>query len=164
MATSTLSRLPAVGGTTILSRVSGLVIPCVGAVIKDDQGRLLLIKRGHEPGAGLWSLPGGRIEAGETDAEALVREMREETGLAVQAGPLVGRVRRPAQGGPAAGGREDAVLDIRDYAATVTGGTLRAGDDAAEARWVAASELPRLPVTEGLVEALTSWGVLGEER
>jgi 8-oxo-dGTP diphosphatase len=163
--------------------VPGLVIPCVGAVIKDDQGRLLLIKRGHEPGAGLWSLPGGRIEAGETDAEALVREMREETGLAVQVGPLVGRVRRPATGGPAAaggqedpaaaggqedpaaaGGQEDAVLDIRDYAATVTGGTLRAGDDAAEARWVAASELPRLPVTEGLVEALTSWGVLGKER
>ena len=136
----------------ILGRVSGVVIPCVGAVIKDDQGRLLLIKRGHEPGAGLWSLPGGRIEPGETDAEALVREMREETGLAVQAGPLVGRVRRPAPGGQ--------VLDIRDYAATVIGGTLRAGDDAAEARWVAASELPRIPITEGLVEALTSWGVL----
>ena len=128
------------------------VVPCVGAVIKDEQGRLLLIKRGHEPGAGLWSLPGGRIEPGETDAAALVREMREETGLEVQAGPLLGRVRRPAPG--------STVLDIRDYAATVTGGTLRAGDDAAEARWVAVSELPSLPVTDGLVEALTDWGVL----
>jgi len=139
----------------ILNGVSGSVIPCVGAVIKDDQGRLLLIKRGHEPGAGLWSIPGGRIEPGETDAEAMVREMREETGLAVQVGPLLGRVRRPAQDGN--------VLDIRDYAATVTGGTLRAGDDAAEARWVAVSELPSLPITEGLVEALTSWDVLSQE-
>jgi 8-oxo-dGTP diphosphatase len=132
------------------------VIRCVGAVIKDDQGRLLLIKRGHEPGAGLWSLPGGRIEPGETDAQALVREMREETGLAVEAGPLLGSVRRPAPGGD--------VLDIRDYTATITGGTLRPGDDAADARWVAASELPRMPITEGLVEALTSWGVLSHGR
>ena len=136
----------------ILNGVSGSVIPCVGAVIKDDQGRLLLIKRGHEPGAGLWSIPGGRIEPGETDAEAMVREMREETGLAVQVGPLLGRVRRPAQDGN--------VLDIRDYAATVTGGTLRAGDDAAQARWVAPGELALLPVTDGLVAALTNWGVL----
>jgi mutator protein MutT len=128
----------------------------VGAVIKDDQGRLLLIKRGHAPGAGLWSLPGGRIEAGETDAEALVREMREETGLAVEPGQLVGTVRRPAQDGD--------ILDIRDYAATVTGGTLHAGDDAAEARWVAPGELESLPLTEGLVEALTSWGVLRQRR
>ena len=133
--------------------MSGYVIPCVGAVIKDDRGRLLLIKRGHAPGAGLWSLPGGRIEPGETDAEALVREMREETGLVIEAGQLIGTVRRPAQDG--------GLLDIRDYAATVTGGTLRAGDDAADARWVAASELEILPITEGLVEALTSWGVLG---
>ena len=78
--------------------MSGSVIPCVGAVIKDGQGRLLLIKRGHEPGAGLWSLPGGRIEPGETDAEALVREIREETGLMIEAGQLIGTVRRPNPG------------------------------------------------------------------
>jgi 8-oxo-dGTP diphosphatase len=150
----TIPRLPTRPGAPILSRVSGSVIPCVGAVIKDDQGRLLLIKRGHEPGAGLWSLPGGRIEPGETDAEALVREMREETGLAVQAGPLLGSVRRPAPGGM--------VLDIRDYGATITGGTLRAGDDAAEARWVAPGDLAGLPITEGLVEALTDWDVLSQ--
>ena len=154
MVSRTIPRLPTRPGAPILSHVSGSVIPCVGAVIKDDQGRLLLIKRGHEPGAGLWSLPGGRIEPAETDAEALVREMREETGLAVQAGPLLGSVRRPAPGG--------LVLDIRDYAATITGGTLHAGDDAAEARWVAPGELPSLPITEGLVEALTDWGVLSQ--
>ncbi len=156
MASGTAPGLPSRCGAPILNRVPDSVIPCVGAVIKDDQGRLLLIKRGHEPGAGLWSLPGGRIEPGETDAEALVRETREETGLTVQAGPLLGTVRRPVPG--------DTVLDIRDYAATVTGGTLRAGDDAADARWVAAGELASLPITEGLAEALTSWGVLRRGR
>ena len=129
------------------------VIPCVGAVIKDGQGRLLLIKRGHAPAAGLWSLPGGRIEPGETDAEALVREMREETGLVIEAGQLIGTARRPAQDG--------SVFDIRDYAATVIGGTLRPGDDAADARWVDASELAALPLTGGLAETLTGWGILG---
>ena len=139
----------------ILSGVSDSRILCVGAVVTDGRGRLLLIQRGHDPGAGLWSLPGGRIEAGETDAEALVREMEEETGLTVEPGRLIGQVDRP--------GRAGDVLDIRDYAATVTGGMLRPGDDAADARWVAPEDLAVLPVTEGLVEALTEWGVLGEE-
>jgi ADP-ribose pyrophosphatase YjhB (NUDIX family) len=125
----------------------------VGAIVTDRQGRLLMIKRGHDPGAGLWSIPGGRIEPGETDAEALVREMIEETGLTVEVGRLIGRVRRPGLGG--------AVVDIRDYAATVTGGTLRPGDDAADARWVASAELESLDITEGLIDALTGWGVLG---
>ena len=147
--------MPASARASILNRVSGPVVPCVGAVIKDDRGRLLLIRRGHAPGAGLWSLPGGRVEPGETDTEALVREMREETGLEIEAGQLIGRVRRP--------GPDGAVLDIRDYAATVAGGTLRAGDDAADARWVDASELASLPVTEGLLEALIRWGVLTRE-
>jgi len=134
--------------------VSGSVIPCVGAVVTDGRGRLLMIKRGHEPGAGLWSIPGGRIEPGETDTEALVREMFEETGLAVEVGRLIGRVQRPGPNGT--------VIDIRDYAATVTGGMLRPGDDAADARWVEAADLDSLEITEGLIEALTGWGVLGQ--
>jgi len=133
--------------------VSASVIPCVGAIVTDGQGRLLMIKRGHEPGAGLWSIPGGRIEPGESDIEAVVREMIEETGLTVEVGRLIGRVQRPGVNG--------AVIDIRDYAATVTGGTLRAGDDAADARWVAPAELQSLDITEGLIDALTDWGVLG---
>jgi 8-oxo-dGTP diphosphatase len=133
--------------------VSVSVIPCVGAVVTDEQGRLLMIQRGHDPGAGLWSIPGGRIEPGETDAQALVREMLEETNLQVKVGKLIGHVQWQGPGGT--------VIDIRDYAATVTGGTLRAGDDAADARWVATAELARLDVTEGLIEALTEWGVLG---
>jgi 8-oxo-dGTP diphosphatase len=132
--------------------VSGSVIPCVGAVATDERGRLLMIKRGREPGAGLWSIPGGRIEPGETDAEALVREMLEETSLTVEVGRLLGRVQRPFLDG--------AVIDIRDYAVTVTGGTLCPGDDAADARWVAAGELNSLKITGGLIEALTEWGVL----
>jgi len=128
------------------------VIPCVGAIITDAAGRLLLIKRGHEPGKGLWSIPGGRVEPGETDEQAVIREVREETGLAVRAGRLIGAVRRPAPGG--------AVLDIRDYAATVTGGTLTAGDDADDARWAGKAELAGLPLTDGLADALTAWGVL----
>lgn len=128
------------------------IIPCVGAIVVDHEGRLLLIKRGHEPGMGLWSLPGGRIEPGETDIEALAREVREETGLTVRAGRLIGSVRRPSGDGR--------VFDIRDYAATVTGGSLTAGDDAAQARWVSAAELDALRLTDGLLETLTAWGVL----
>ncbi|HEY2489892.1 MAG TPA: NUDIX domain-containing protein [Streptosporangiaceae bacterium] len=129
------------------------IVPCVGAIITDAAGRLLLIKRGHEPGKGLWSIPGGRVEPGETDEQAVIREVREETGLVVQPGRLIGAVRRPAPAG--------AMLDIRDYAATVTGGTLAAGDDADDARWAGPAELPGLSLTDGLAEALTDWGVLG---
>jgi ADP-ribose pyrophosphatase YjhB (NUDIX family) len=130
-------------------------IPCVGAIVRDDAGRLLLVQRGHDPEAGRWSLPGGRVEPGETDAEALAREMHEETGLIVTAGPLVGGVERPGLAGT--------VLDIRDYEATVTGGQLAAGDDAAAARWVAAADVTALPLTTGLAEALRAWGVLDPE-
>jgi ADP-ribose pyrophosphatase YjhB (NUDIX family) len=126
-------------------------VPCVGAIITGPGG-LLLIKRGHEPEAGRWSLPGGRVEPGETDHEALAREVREETGLLVTPGPLVGEVERPA-----AGGR---VLVIRDYAATVTGGELAAGDDAQDARWVGARDLQGLSLSSGLEEALYGWRVL----
>jgi 8-oxo-dGTP diphosphatase len=129
------------------------VIPCVGAVIKDNLGRLLLIQRGHEPGKGLWSVPGGRIEDGESDADALVREVREETGLIVAPGRLIGTVRRPS-------GIAGSVFDIRDYAAEVTGGTLVPGDDADDATWAGPGELDSLPMTPGLLEALRSWDVL----
>jgi len=123
------------------------MVRCVGAVVLDRSGRLLVILRGHTPSEGLWSVPGGRVEAGESDAAALTREVLEETGLVVTCGRLIGSVRRGA-------------YDIHDYAASVTGGVLRAGSDAAGARWVTPAELRALPVTPGLVEALTEWGVL----
>ena len=105
----------------------------------DDQARA-------RAGRGLWSIPGGRIEPGETDAEALAREMLEETNLTVEVGPLLGRVQRPFLDG--------AVIDIRDYAVTVTGGTLRPGDDAADARWVAAADLHHWTLPRALLKPL----------
>jgi 8-oxo-dGTP diphosphatase len=128
-------------------------VPCAGAVITDSDGRLLLIRRGHEPEAGLWSLPGGRVEPGETGAQAMIREVREETGLRVRPVRLLGEVERPGLAG--------AVVVISDYLAEVTGGRLDAGDDAADARWVTPQELSRLPLTGGLAQALAAWGVLG---
>lgn len=127
-------------------------MPCAGAVVHDAAGRLLLIRRGQEPGRGLWSLPGGRCEPGETAAETAVREVREETGLDVLAGRLVGRVERAGLG--------SAVYLIDDVACTVVGGELAPGDDADDARWVDAAGLALLPLTEGLLDALTGWHVL----
>src|SRR5260370_37613258 len=103
-------------------------VPCAGAIIRDETGRLLLILRGHEPGKGLWSVPGGRIEPGETDQQAVTREVGEETGLEVTCGALLGAVERP--------GLDGAVIDIRDYLVVVTGGELAAGGGAPEIRWV----------------------------
>jgi 8-oxo-dGTP diphosphatase len=127
-------------------------VPCAGAVVRDQAGRLLLVRRGREPSRGRWSLPGGRVEAGETAADAVVREVREETGLDVLAGPPIGRVERPGPGG--------VTYVIEDIACTVRGGQLRAGDDADDVRWVDRAELAALPLTDGLLEALTGWNVV----
>ena len=72
-------------------------VPCVGALVHDDEGRLLLVRRRNEPGAGRWSVPGGRVEPGETDADAVRREVLEETGLHVTVGLRVGTVERPVR-------------------------------------------------------------------
>ncbi len=122
-------------------------VPCVGGLVYDDDGRLLLIRRANEPGRGRWSIPGGRVEPGETDTVAVAREMAEETGLTVVPGALVGRVRR----GP---------YVIADYRCTVVGGELQAGDDAADARWCSAEDLAQLPLVDELVETLREWGAL----
>lgn len=130
-------------------------VPCAGAVIKDDAGRLLLVLRGHDPGKGLWSVPGGRIEPGETDEDAVVREVREETGLEVACGRLLGAVERSGHPGD--------IIEIRDYTAVVLGGELAAGDDAADARWFTPGEVLSLDASgeliRGLMSALRSWGV-----
>jgi ADP-ribose pyrophosphatase YjhB (NUDIX family) len=124
----------------------------VGAIVRDGRGRLLLVQRGHAPSAGTWSVPGGRVEPGESDADAVVREVREETGLEVRPGALVGRVERP--------GPEGAVYDIYDYAADVVSGRLSAGTDAADARWVDDDALDGLACSPGLVDQLRAWGIL----
>ena len=123
----------------------GAPIRCVGGLAYDIRGRLLLVRRANEPDRGLWSVPGGRVEPDEDDRAALIREMREETGLRVQPGRLIGQVRR----GP---------YDILDYRCTVVSGTLLAGDDALDVRWCDATELASLPLTAGLLDTLTAWG------
>lgn len=132
-----------------------LRIPCVGGIVRHG-GRLLLVKRGREPARGTWSVPGGRVEAGETDEQATAREVLEETGLRVVVGELVGTVERDA---PAGG-----VYVINDYACRpdddADPDAVRAGDDADDAAWFTAEEVRRLHCSPGLVEALTSWGVL----
>lgn len=134
-----------------MNTVSDSTVRCVGGIVHDELGRLLLIRRANEPGRGLWSVPGGRVEPGETDEDAVVREMREETGLDVIPGTLVGSVRR----GP---------YDIHDYACSIAGGTLRAGDDADEAQWIDAGTLIELDkrgqLAELLFVTLRDWSVL----
>ena len=129
------------------------VVRCVGAVVHDAAGRLLLIQRGHDPHRGLWSLPGGRIEAGESPEQAIVREVREETGLDVVPGRPVGQVTIPGEG---------VVFQVVDFACTLTGtdGDPVPGDDAAAAMFADAVTLDRLPTTPLLIETLRGWGVL----
>jgi ADP-ribose pyrophosphatase YjhB (NUDIX family) len=125
---------------------SGLAV-CAGAVVRDADGRLLLIRRRHDPSAGLWSIPGGRVEPGELPEQAAAREVLEETGLAVSVGALLGTV--------VLAGR----YLVHDFAATVVGGTLRAGDDATDARWCAPAEVRALELTPGLLDELARMGL-----
>jgi ADP-ribose pyrophosphatase YjhB (NUDIX family) len=117
----------------------------VGAIVFDDAGRVLLIERAKPPAAGLWSVPGGRLEPRETLAQAVAREVREETGLIVEVGTLACVVERMA---------DDYHFVILDYFARVAGGTLAAASDARAARFVDYDEIQALPVTDGLADVL----------
>ncbi|MGH9245905.1 MAG: NUDIX hydrolase [Acidimicrobiales bacterium] len=124
---------------------------CVGAIAVDD-GQLLMIRRGRGPAAGSWTLPGGRVERGETLAEAVVRELAEETSLEAVCGDLVGWVERIA---------DDYHYVILDFAVTVL--DIRdpvAGTDAAEAAWVPLSEVAERQLTEGLAEFLHEHAII----
>jgi mutator protein MutT len=115
----------------------------VGAVIIDGD-RVLLVKRGHAPLKGEWSLPGGAVELGETLEEAVVREVLEETGLQVAVGPLVEifeRIEKSPDGDVAYH------FVIVDYACAAVSGRVQHASDADEARWVHISELPAFRIT-----------------
>jgi 8-oxo-dGTP diphosphatase len=116
----------------------------VGAVILDGD-RVLLVKRGHEPLKGHWSLPGGSVELGETLEDALAREVREETGLEISIGPVVEVFDRIDR---AADGRIMYHFVIVDFACAPAGGSLSHASDAEDARWVPVRDLSAYDVTE----------------
>jgi 8-oxo-dGTP diphosphatase len=134
-------------------------IAAVGAIAIRD-GALLLIRRGHAPSRGRWSLPGGRVEPGETPQQALVREMAEETGLTVEVGELVGEVVRPGPNG--------ATYRIQDFRVrlidTNVGGDKPddaiAGDDALDVAWVAVADVAKRQLSAGLLQTLRLWAVI----
>ena len=109
----------------------------VGAVIVQDN-RVLLIRRGHAPLLGEWSLPGGVLECGETLREGTIREAREETGLVVEIRDLLGVYERVTRSDD---GRVRYHYVLIDFLCRMTGGTLQARSDAAEVRWVEREEL-----------------------
>lgn len=125
----------------------------MGAIVFDDGGRLLLVRRANPPAQGLWSIPGGRVEPGEAWEDAVVRELLEETAVPAAVDRFVGEVRRDAPQGE--------VYVIRDYLMTVPVDAVpRAGDDASAASWFMPQELPSLDTSPGLLEALRGWDLL----
>lgn len=125
-------------------------------------GRVLLVQRGHPPAEGLWTLPGGGVEAGEAVGAALVREVREETGLTITPGPLVEIfevIERDAAGGV------QYHFVILDYLAESSGMDAgQAATDAAGLAWVEWDRVDEYPVTPGLGGVLAkARAMLGEE-
>jgi len=129
----------------------------VGAVVLDGQ-RVLLVKRGHAPLKGQWSLPGGGVETGETLEQAVAREVLEETGVTIEVGPIVevlDRISRDSDG------RVEHHFVLVDFVARPSGGFLRSASDAEEAEWVQLSDLPKYevaPVTMSVIQKASSRG------
>ena len=122
----------------------------VGAIIIED-GRVLLVKRGHPPLAGEWSIPGGVLEVGETLREAAIREAREETCLRVEPADLLGvydRVSRDDDGGTVYH------YVLIDFLCRRVGGEARAADDADEVRWFTLEEAGELVLPEDTAEVI----------
>jgi 8-oxo-dGTP diphosphatase len=124
----------------------------IGAIIIEPGGaRVVLVKRAHPPIQGQWSIPGGALEVGELVRDAAIREAREETGLIIEPGELLGvydRVLRHADG------RVQYHYVLVDFLCRPVGGELRAGTDAAEVRWFTREELPPLNLAQDTQEVI----------
>jgi ADP-ribose pyrophosphatase YjhB (NUDIX family) len=122
----------------------------VGAIVVSD-GALLMVQRGREPAKGLWSIPGGRVEFGEYLAGALTREVKEETGLDIEVGDLIGIAEVVG----------DPHYVILDFGAKIVGNEVPTpSGDVADARWVTFDEVLTLPCTPRFVELMQAWQVL----
>jgi ADP-ribose pyrophosphatase YjhB (NUDIX family) len=123
----------------------------VGAVVISDD-RVLLVRRGHEPLKGEWSLPGGAVELGESLTAAVAREVHEETGLDVEVGPLVEVVDRVQRG---TDGRVAYHFVVVDYLCRPRGeARLTRGSDADDVRWAGVGELWELGVTQVAIDVV----------
>ena len=126
----------------------------VGAVVVDDD-RLLLIRRVDEPGTGTWAFPGGRVERGETIAEAVTRELREETGVEGVCGALIGWSEIVPDD------PEERHLVILDFEVTLLDSQEpTAGSDAGDARWFHVTDVADLTMAPGMAEFLHDHGLI----
>ena len=119
----------------------------VGAIVRDSRGRVLLVRRARPPSVGIWTLPGGKVEPGESPARAIVREVKEETGLDVRVVcfVIVYALRRDGW-----------AYDIHEHLCALVDEAqpLVPGDDAADARWVERAELAALGVNADTIAVI----------
>ncbi len=117
-----------------------------------DEDRLLLIRRGTDPGRGRWSLPGGRVEAGEALVAAVVRELREESGLEGLCGPMLGWVERM--------GVDHHFVIVNFRVDILDDASPTAGSDADEAAWTSFEQLGTTDLADGLAAFLVDYEVV----